>query len=372
MSATSKLLTPQAPMTPSADEALDGLDRLVQRHGAAPVQQIEVDALDPQPLEAARARLGDAAPAGVAGQHLAHHEQVFAAHLAGGDAVAKPLSEDLLRAAVAVHLGGVEQPVTDLHGAADGSHFVAALTGALADPPRTETEGGDAAAAAQGHVVHGRVAFVRDDSLRASAPIRLRPHCGLSQSCALSELCRPVEVVMQVVAGSRYLLRWSACRLCASRSARSSTSRATSCSIASRASTLLRRDGRALRCTLGRADVGAVAPLVHRDLRAARLGQRRVRTGRDLHRMLPARNRRVPLARLAAGFRRRTDTAASSNGARAARSRDSRPASRRTTARSRAAAVAQPGNLIPRSSSARARRWAAKHGSSPRRNSGRR
>ena len=77
-------------------------ERLRERLRAAPVQQIEVEAVGLEPLEAALAGRDDAAPRGVVRIDLADQ-----AHLVAP--ARDRLGDDLLGAAFAVHLGGVDQ-----------------------------------------------------------------------------------------------------------------------------------------------------------------------------------------------------------------------------------------------------------------------
>ena len=77
-------------------------ERLRQRLAAAPVQQIDVEAVGLEPLEAALAGRDGAAPRGVVRIDLADQAYFVAP-------ARDRLGDDLLGAAFAVHLGGVDQ-----------------------------------------------------------------------------------------------------------------------------------------------------------------------------------------------------------------------------------------------------------------------
>ena len=69
-SSASKLLTPQERIFPARDQFLERRDRVLQRIGAAPMQQIAVEMIGLQPLQRPLAGGDGAAPRGVARQHL--------------------------------------------------------------------------------------------------------------------------------------------------------------------------------------------------------------------------------------------------------------------------------------------------------------
>ena len=80
-------------------------ERLLERHRAAPVQQVQIEIVGPQALQAVLARRDRAAARRVLGQHLA--DEI--------DLLAPPrddLRDELFGAAVAVHLGRVDKVQT--------------------------------------------------------------------------------------------------------------------------------------------------------------------------------------------------------------------------------------------------------------------
>jgi len=124
---------------PGADLALvlqllEGRDGLGQGRAATPVQQIEVDMIGAQPLQAARAGRRHAGARGVVRIHLADHEGPVA--LAGDR-----LRHHLLGAAVAVHLGGVDQRHAQVEAEAQRGGLVLGAALALTHPPGALADG---------------------------------------------------------------------------------------------------------------------------------------------------------------------------------------------------------------------------------------
>ena len=68
--ATSKLLTPQWRILPVALQLVEGVERLLERHAAPPVQQVQVEPVGAEPLQAALAGGDRPAPRGVLGRTL--------------------------------------------------------------------------------------------------------------------------------------------------------------------------------------------------------------------------------------------------------------------------------------------------------------
>src|SRR6476620_10520856 len=98
---------------------------------AGPVEQVAVDALYTEPLQSALAGCDRPAPRGVGRQHLADEERLLSPP-------ADRFADQLLHAAVAIHLGGVDVVHAEVETAAkrgDGARAVVALhvPGALAD-----------------------------------------------------------------------------------------------------------------------------------------------------------------------------------------------------------------------------------------------
>jgi hypothetical protein len=123
-------------------QALERLHRAGERMATGPVQQVQLDALAPQPLQAALA--GGDRPGGrrVRRQHLRDHERTIAQ---SGDR----LADDRLGAAVGVHLGGVDQRRAELDRATDRGDLGAPRRRAFAHLPRADAECGRPAAPGQ-------------------------------------------------------------------------------------------------------------------------------------------------------------------------------------------------------------------------------
>ena len=102
MSAVSKLETPQRRILPAGAQPLEGVDGFAERDAPAPMQEIEVEPIRTEPLEAALAGRDRVLSAGVVRIHLAYYKEIVtpAGHR---------LRHDFLGAAVAVHLGRVDE-----------------------------------------------------------------------------------------------------------------------------------------------------------------------------------------------------------------------------------------------------------------------
>ena len=87
---------------------------------------------------------------------LADHEDVFAAQAAGPYRIRHGLADGAFGAAFAVHLGGIDHPVSDLEGAADGGDFAGSCAGGLAHPPSAETQRRDRPAIGEKNCFHAR------------------------------------------------------------------------------------------------------------------------------------------------------------------------------------------------------------------------
>ena len=103
---------------------MERLEGLLEPRTAAPVQQVEVDALDAQALEAALAGGDRAGARGIVRIDLADDEGLVAP---AGDR----LADDLLGAAVAVHLGGVDHRDSRDRGRTSGRRVRRRAAGAL-------------------------------------------------------------------------------------------------------------------------------------------------------------------------------------------------------------------------------------------------
>jgi hypothetical protein len=92
------------------------------------MQEIEVDAVGAQPLEASLASGDGAGARGVLGQHFGDEENLLAAPLDG-------LGHDLLGAAIGVHLGGIDERHAEIEAKAKRCDLLVALARALAHGP---------------------------------------------------------------------------------------------------------------------------------------------------------------------------------------------------------------------------------------------
>jgi hypothetical protein len=144
--------------TPSADPApiaqvLERLDRLFERDIAAPVQQVAVEVVETEPLEASLARRGGGARAGVVRVDLADDEELVARHRARAQRSGERLADDPFGAAFAVHLGGVDDAPAHVDRGANGSDLALSPRRRLAHPPGAEAERRQLAVAGECH--HG-------------------------------------------------------------------------------------------------------------------------------------------------------------------------------------------------------------------------
>jgi hypothetical protein len=96
----------------AAPELVERRDRLFERMGSAPVQQVGVEMIRSQALQARLAGLDRAAARRVVREDLADQERLVAAAF-------ERLADDPLHLAVAVHLRGVDVPRAGLHRRAD-------------------------------------------------------------------------------------------------------------------------------------------------------------------------------------------------------------------------------------------------------------
>src|ERR1700694_3607744 len=85
-----------------ADQSRESVQRLRERRSAAPMQEIKVEPVRSQPLEAALARLDRPASGGGVGKHLADEKDLLAAP-------GNRLADQNLRFAIAIHFGGIDQ-----------------------------------------------------------------------------------------------------------------------------------------------------------------------------------------------------------------------------------------------------------------------
>ncbi len=126
------------------------------------MQQVKIDPVGLEPLQAALAGLDHALLRGVVRQHLADDEQPVAMP---GDGAA----DDLLGGAAAVHLGRVDQIHAEVDAELQGGLLVGGAAAVLAHMPGAEAEGRHAFAIRQrdaGHCFAHRISPVRARSRR--------------------------------------------------------------------------------------------------------------------------------------------------------------------------------------------------------------
>jgi hypothetical protein len=156
---------PAAPL-----QCLEAAQGLGQRDAAAPVQQVQVDLLQPQGAQAALAGGQHPVGVGVLRQHLADDETLLARH-AGAQRTVQRLAEHGFRAALAIHLGGVEDAVADLQRQPQGAHLGRAPSGLFAEAAGAQAQRGTALAAGEGHcrLIAGGRRVHRTDSVAKPA-----------------------------------------------------------------------------------------------------------------------------------------------------------------------------------------------------------
>ncbi len=114
-------------------QGLEGLHRLGQRIGAAPMQEIEIEPIRLEPLQAALAGGNRPLARGVVRIDLADEEEIVAPP---GDG----LADDGLRHAFAVHLGRIDQPHAELDPQLHRRQLGRPLGRALAHAPGAEPQ----------------------------------------------------------------------------------------------------------------------------------------------------------------------------------------------------------------------------------------
>ncbi len=118
---------------PGMHERLELLDDLGERRAAAPVQQVQIEAVGAEAAQAAIARGDRAAARGVLRIDLADQVHVVAA---SGDRFA----DHLLRAALPVHLRRVDQPESEVETESQGRDLGVTLVRVLSHAPGSEAE----------------------------------------------------------------------------------------------------------------------------------------------------------------------------------------------------------------------------------------
>ena len=121
-------------------QPLERVDRLGEGNAARPVQQIAVEVVETESLQAALARSEGAARTGVLRIDLADDEQVVARDRALAQCGGERLAHDLLGAAFAVHLGGVDDAPADLERGANRRDLALPARRRLADVPSAQAE----------------------------------------------------------------------------------------------------------------------------------------------------------------------------------------------------------------------------------------
>jgi hypothetical protein len=106
------------------------------------MQEIEIEAVGVEPLQAPLAGGDDAGVRGILRQHLAHDKHLVAASLDG-------LGHDPLGLSVAIHLGGVDQPHAELEAELERGDLLGPATRALAHAPGPLAEARHASASGE-------------------------------------------------------------------------------------------------------------------------------------------------------------------------------------------------------------------------------
>src|SRR5262245_53146198 len=101
-------------------QRLHALDRLGERYVAAPMQEVDVDAIRLQALQAALCGVGEPGPGAVPWIGLGDQEYLLAPAL-------DRLADDFLGLAFAIHLRGVDQRHAEIEAKPDRLHRLAAL-----------------------------------------------------------------------------------------------------------------------------------------------------------------------------------------------------------------------------------------------------
>lgn len=114
-------------------QRLESRDRLSQRDAARPMQQIEIDAVGAQALQAVLAGALHAGARGVGGQHLRDQESLVAAPGNG-------LRHHFLGAAAGIHFSGIDQRDAKIEAELQGVDFTGTAAGILAHLPRALPE----------------------------------------------------------------------------------------------------------------------------------------------------------------------------------------------------------------------------------------
>ena len=116
-----------------AEQRVETRERLLERNVAAPVQEIQVDAIGSEPRETPLARRGHAPSCRVLRIELGHDKDVVTP---AGDRFA----DDPLRAAIGVHLGRVDQRHAEIDAEPERGNFGLPRASVLAHAPRALTE----------------------------------------------------------------------------------------------------------------------------------------------------------------------------------------------------------------------------------------
>jgi len=147
-----------APVTNQTTGAqlLETLHRVAKRHRATPVQQVKVDVLQPQPAQAALAGGRHALGAGVVRIDLGDDEELFACQRAA-QGRSQRLAKQGFGAALAIHLGGVEEPIADVQRQAQCGQLGLVRGAAFAHAPGAQAQHRHYGAIRQARWTDGRV-----------------------------------------------------------------------------------------------------------------------------------------------------------------------------------------------------------------------
>jgi hypothetical protein len=121
------------------DQAVEGVDGLLERGGAPPVQEVEIEAIGAQSTQAGLAGSDRVLAGRIRWVDLADEEDLVPPSLDG-------FPNELLSGAISIQLGGVDEGHAEVDAEPQGGDLVRAASPPLGHAPRPQTEHGDALA----------------------------------------------------------------------------------------------------------------------------------------------------------------------------------------------------------------------------------